>query len=244
MRISRIFNTGALTSGQELELEAQAASHLTRVLRLQAGAELVLFNGDGNEYPAHIVRVQRQRAWVHIDDVVRIDKESPLKIHLCQGISKGERMDYTIQKAVELGVTHITPLITEYVSVQLKADRLVKRLNHWQGIVQSACEQCGRNVLPQIDPPEKFDIWIQNDISTDKNIVLIPGATHTLKTLDTPKAGVCLLIGPEGGLSQNEILQSQQRGFKGIKLGPRVLRTETAALTAISIIQNTWGDLA
>lgn len=244
MRISRIFQAGPLASGQELELAAQAASHLTRVLRLQVGAELVLFNGDGHEYPAHIVRIQRQRAWVLIDNALLVDNESALKIHLCQGISKGERMDYTIQKAVELGVTHITPLITEHVTVQLKADRLAKRLTHWQGIAQSACEQCGRNVLPVIDSPEKFDRWIQHINNASLNIVLAPDAENTLKTLAAPKAGVCLLIGPEGGLSQNEITQSQQQGFKGIRLGPRVLRTETAALTAISIIQNAWGDLA
>ena len=244
MRISRIYHPDSLSLNQELELEPQAASHLTKVLRLSADAELVLFNGDGCEYSARIIRIQRQRAWVCIHDSQVRDLESSLKIHLCQCISKGERMDYTIQKAVELGVTHITPLISEHVAIQLKADRLTKRLNHWQGIINSACEQSGRNSLPQIDPPEKLEQWIQAYDHDTTKLTLVPDATMTLKTLATPQQSFTLLIGPEGGLSQNEITLSEQFGFKGIKLGPRILRTETAAVTMISILQGMWGDLA
>lgn len=244
MRISRIYHPDSLSLNQELELESQAAIHLTKVLRLPVEAELILFNGDGCEYSARITRIQRQRAWVCIHDSQERDHESPLKIHLCQGISKGERMDYTIQKAVELGVTHITPLISEYVTVQLKADRLTKRLNHWQGIINSACEQSGRNRLPLLDPAEKFEQWIQTYDNNATRLTLTPDATTTLKTLDMPQQSFTLLIGPEGGLSQHEITLSEQYGFKGIKLGPRILRTETAAVTMISILQGMWGDLA
>jgi 16S rRNA (uracil1498-N3)-methyltransferase len=244
MRITRIYHPGVLSLEQEVELESQAATHLTRVLRIQQGAELTLFNGDGFEYKARISRIHRHHAWAVIMDKQAIDNESPLNIRLVQGISKGERMDYTIQKAVELGVTHITPIFSEHGTGQLKADRLEKRLRHWQGIVSSACEQCGRNRVPLIDPPEKFEQWIQGCNDATMKLTLAPDASATLKTLDRHEQDIILLIGPEGGLSNDEITLSQQYGFKSIKLGPRVLRTETAAVTIISIIQSLWGDLA
>lgn len=244
MRKIRIYHPGPLSVDEEVELDPKAATHLTRVLRLQLDAELVLFNGDGFEYKAGLSRIHRHRAWATVMNKQAVDNESPLKIHLCQGISKGERMDYTIQKAVELGVTHITPIFTEYGAVQLKADRLEKRIRHWQGIVSSACEQCGRNRIPVIEPPKKFENWIQTGDDASLKLTLAPDASTTLTSLDKRHQDIILLIGPEGGLSQDEIQLSQQHGFTSIKLGPRILRTETAALTVISIIQNCWGDLA
>jgi len=244
MRKIRIYHPAPLSIDEEVELETKAATHLTRVLRMQLGAELVIFNGDGMEYKARLSQIHRHRAWATVTHRQAVDNESPLTIRLCQGISKGDRMDYTIQKAVELGVTHITPIFTEHGTVQLKADRLEKRIRHWQGIVTSACEQCGRNRIPVIEPPEKFEHWIQACDDASLKLTLAPDASSTLQSLAKDHQDISLLVGPEGGLSQDEIQLSQQHGFTSIKLGPRILRTETAALTVISIIQNCWGDLA
>jgi 16S rRNA (uracil1498-N3)-methyltransferase len=243
MRTIRIYHPAPLTTGTEIELESQAATHLTRVLRIQSGTELMLFNGDGNEYRAAVTRIHRNHAWACILDAQVIDRESPLNITLCQGISRGERMDYTIQKAVELGVTTIVPVFTERGAVQLKGDRLEKRLKHWQAIVTSACEQCGRNRVPVVKPPTSFDEWITSCDKPLLKLTLDPNATRTLQSLSPEQQDMLLLTGPEGGLSPREIELSRQNGFTGIRLGPRVLRTETAALTALSIIQSLYGDL-
>lgn len=243
MRNIRIYHPKLLAIGQEIELEPKAATHLTRALRMPLDTILVLFNGDGFEYSARLNRIQRHRSWVIILDKQAINNESPLNIRLCQGISKGERMEYTIQKAVELGVTHITPLFTEYGTVQLKAERVEKRVLHWQGIANSACEQSGRNCIAIIDPPEKLDTWLQTYHDTSLKLTLAPDASTTLKSVSPVEKSITILIGAEGGLSQKEMALSHQHGFISVKLGPRILRTETAALTAISIIQNLWGDL-
>jgi 16S rRNA (uracil1498-N3)-methyltransferase len=243
MRKIRIYHPAPLTAGTEIELESQAATHLTRVLRIQQGSGLVLFNGDGNEYRAEITRTHRNHAWVSILGSQVVDRESPLNITLCQGISRGERMDYTIQKAVELGVTTIVPVFTEHGAVQLQGDRLEKRLKHWQAIVTSACEQCGRNRVPVVKPPTGFDAWISHAGKPALKLTLDPNASRTLQSLSAEQQDMLLLTGPEGGLSPREIELAEQNGFTGIRLGPRVLRTETAALTALSIIQNLYGDL-
>ncbi len=243
MRTIRIYHSGPLTAGTEIELEAQAATHLTRVLRVQHGTELMLFNGDGHEYRAVISRIQRNHAWATIEDAQIIDRESPLNITLCQGVSRGERMDYTIQKAVELGVTAILPIFTERGAVQLKEDRLEKRIRHWRGIVSSACEQCGRNRIPVIESPTSFDTWISSQDMPALKLTLDPNASSTLGSLQPGHKQILLLTGPEGGLSPREIELSYQHGFHGMRMGPRILRTETAAVTALSIIQNLYGDL-
>ncbi len=244
MRITRIYHPGPLSIDQEVSLEPQAATHLTRVLRIQPGTELTLFNGDGNEYTAVISRVQRHHAWANIINAQAVDRESSLNIRLVQGISKGERMDYTIQKAVELGVSSITPVLTERSTVQLKADRLEKRIRHWQGIINSACEQCGRNRVPVIETPLKLPQWLTQLEDTALKLTLQPNATETLNTITCTDNNIILLIGPEGGLSEDEIKLSNDKGFTSIRLGPRILRTETAAVTCLSIMQNCWGDLA
>jgi len=243
MRTTRIYHPGTLSIHQEVSIEPQAATHLTRVLRVQAGAELIMFNGDGNEYKAVVSRVQRNSAWANIIDAQSVDRESILNIHLGQGISKGERMDYTIQKAVELGVTSITPLLTEHSTVQLKADRIEKRIRHWQGIIDSACEQCGRNRVPVIETPVKLQQWLVQTGENALKLTLEPNATETFSNMTCTGTEIILLIGPEGGLSEHEIRLSSDNGFTGIRLGPRILRTETAAVTCLSIIQNRWGDL-
>ncbi len=243
MRTIRIYQSGALAIGTEIELETQAATHLTRVLRIKLGAELVLFNGDGSEYTARLTRVHRHQAWATILDAQAIDRESPLNIILCQGISRAERMDFTIQKAVELGVGAVIPIFTERGAVQLKGERLDKKLRHWQAVTQSACEQCGRNRVPVIEAATHFEQFIGRQDLPDLKLVLDPEANESLGSLLPGHRDIALLAGPEGGLSQSEIEICYENGFTGGRLGPRILRTETAALTALSIIQNISGDL-
>ena len=244
MRTSRIYYPEPLSTGIDIELESQAAIHLIRVLRAKTGTDVIIFNGDGNEYQASISRIERKRAWVKISHCIKTDRESPLNITLAQGISRSDRMDYTLQKAVELGVTRINPLFTEHCSVQLKADRIEKRLKHWQGIIISACEQSGRTRIPEISFPVTFDQWLENIPPEQTCLTLQPDASDSLQTINLPENNILLLVGPEGGLSQNEIRAANKQDFQGIRLGPRILRTETAALVAMSIIQLRRGDLS
>ena len=245
MRVTRIYHAGQLDFGQEIELESQAAIHLIRVLRLHENDHFILFNGDGNEYDATITRIHRNKAWARVNQHEAVTRESNLRIILGQGISKGERMDYTIQKAVELGVSQIIPIYTERGISPLNAEREQKRVRHWQGVIASACEQCGRNTIPVIAKPVKLNDWLPTLSNNEAlKLTLAPDADNHLKSISETPDNILLLIGSEGGLSENEIEFAREQGFKGIRLGPRVLRTETAALTAISILQNLWGDLS
>lgn len=242
MRIPRIYQPGLLQPGAETELAEDAANHVGRVLRMQTGAELVLFNGDGFNYPAHIVETGKKNVRVKLVAANNNPVESPLRIHLGQGISRGDRMDFAIQKAVELGVTEITPLFTERCGVKLDAERLQKRTEQWQKIAISACEQSGRSVVPTVHPALSLDKWLAQN-TNELKLTLDPWAKDTIKTL-TPVSALRLVIGPEGGFSDREVALTTQAGFVAVQLGPRVLRTETAALTAISALQLQMGDLA
>ena len=242
MRTSRIYHPEPLQANQEIQLKSQAGIHLTRVLRCKEGDELVLFNGDGHEYPATITRLHRNTVWVTVISKNTTSKESPLNITLVQAISKGERMDYTIQKAVELGVTTIIPLVTAR-SINLKPDRIQKKLQHWRGIISSACEQCGRNIIPEIMTPSLLSQWLVDNENNSINIMLAPGAKTNLSSINYSQEKINLLIGAEGGLSTEEISLCQRNGLTAVNMGPRVLRTETAAITALSVIQFNWGDL-
>ncbi|HEC30257.1 MAG TPA: 16S rRNA (uracil(1498)-N(3))-methyltransferase [Gammaproteobacteria bacterium] len=244
MRITRIYHPEELASGQEVELEAQAATHLTRVLRAKEKTSVILFNGNGSEYHTMITRIHRNRAWVKIQSYEIVNRESSLDITLAQGISRGERMDYTLQKAVELGITRFIPLYTERSITRLEAGRLEKRLKHWRGIAISACEQSGRNVIPEISNPENLDTWTTSTEKPSLRLVMEPVATCNLNGITFQNENIILVIGPEGGLSKNEIHLCTQQGFTGIRMGPRILRTETAAVSALSIMQGLWGDLA
>ena len=243
MRNTRIYHPDELATGQEVELEAQASTHLTRVLRAKEQMPVTLFDGSGSEYAAHIIKIQRNRTWVRIKSVETISRESPLDISLAQGISRGERMDYTIQKAVELGVSRIIPLFTERSIARLKPDRLHKRQKHWHGVAVSACEQCGRNVVPDINEPDNLDQWVSASEKTSLRLIMDPEATVSINDTAYQGEKIILIIGPEGGLSDREIDLCRKQGFTGVRMGPRVLRTETAALTALSLIQGLWGDL-
>lgn len=242
MRIPRVFLPDPIFVDKHQALSADACKHLLTVLRLKDGHPIILFNGDGNEYSASLRVESKRHATAYVETQISINVESPLPIHLGQGISKGERMDFVLQKSVELGVTEITPLITERCPIKLNTERWEKKHQHWQKVIISACEQCGRNVLPVLHEPISLQEW-QQQSTQQLRITLHPQAEKRMQDLKPEQHGFRLLIGPEGGLSDNEIYQSGENGFASALLGPRVLRTETAALAAISVLQSHFGDL-
>ena len=241
-RIPRIYHPEPLQGRDELALHEQAAQHVAKVLRLGVGAPLVLFDGHSGQYQANILAVERREVRVRLGEFEAVDIESPLPITLAQGVSKGERMDFTIQKAVELGVSRIVPLDTERSVVNLKGERRDKKMAHWQGVIISACEQCGRNRLPELLPWQALDSWLAQP-PAGIGLLLDPRASEGLTRLPRPEA-VTILIGPEGGLSDKERSTAYQLGYHGLRLGPRVLRTETASLSAIAVLQAHWGDFS
>lgn len=240
MRTIRIFTDCSIANGTEVTLTGSAANHVAKVLRRAVGDDITLFNGDGHEYIGEIKNLDKKTVSVEITDSKHPDRESPLAIHLGQVISRGDRMDYAIQKAVELGVTEITPLFSERCEVKLKGDRLEKKLKHWQQIAISACEQSYRNILPKIHMPIDASDWAQKQ-HQELKLVLHPHSPIKLSTKEKPK-NVCILIGPEGGFSETEIKFIGEKNFESIALGPRVLRTETAPIAALSVLQYEWGD--
>ena len=242
MRIPRIYHSSAVALNQEFALDDEAANHVGRVLRMPVGSALQLFNGDGYNYSAHISSSDKKRLLVIATAQLDNPVESPLKIHLGQGISRGDRMDFAIQKAVELGVSEITPLFTERCGVKLDADRLEKKREQWQKIVISACEQSGRSVVPPVHMPVTLEKWLGQADNCLK-LTLDPWTSATIKQL-SPTDRLRLVIGPEGGFSDREVAATTLAGFQPVRLGPRVLRTETAALTAIAALQLQLGDLA
>lgn len=243
MRIPRIYLPQSLTADSEVELDANALRHVVQVLRLKTGHPLILFNGEGGEYAAELTRVEKRRATAHITGFQDISRESSLFTHLGMGISKGERMDFALQKAVELGVNEISPLFTEHCVVQLNDKRALKKQEHWQAVIISACEQSGRNTLPVLNVPQSFQHWL-NIASSTTRLILDPVANVALSTVTPAATGVTLAIGPEGGFSQVEVDQALESGFINVSLGPRVLRTESAAIASLAAIQAMWGDLA
>ncbi|EXJ16022.1 16S rRNA (uracil(1498)-N(3))-methyltransferase [Imhoffiella purpurea] len=241
MRIPRIHAEIDLAVGTTPTLPVGPSRHLAQVLRLGPGAPLILFNGDGFDYAARILSLQKQGTRVAVESVSPEEPQAPLAIHLALGISKGERMDYALQKAVELGVGAIRPLFTERSQVRLEGDRLERRLEHWNGIVVAACEQSGRRRLPRLETADRFESWLASP-RTGSGLLLDPTASVNLTELERPATSVNLLIGPEGGLSPRERERAGEAGFQGVRLGPRILRTETAPLAAIAVIQALWGD--
>jgi 16S rRNA (uracil1498-N3)-methyltransferase len=224
------------------ELPPEQSHHAAHVLRLAAGDAVIAFDGRGNEYAAMIERIGKSGVTLTLGEPQAVDRESPLEVTLAQGISSGERMDYTIQKAVELGVSAIQPLATERSVVRLGAERAAKRLAHWQGVVVAACEQCGRNRVPQVLPVAPLATWLGSMSANALRFTLTPGAARRLRELGRPAAPIVLLAGPEGGLSAREHDDAVAAGFTPIRLGPRVLRTETAAVAALAAMQTLWGD--
>lgn len=239
----RLFIPQPISDGEELCLDGEQGHYLSRVLRLKPGSEVLLFDGSGYEYPSLVTEVHRKRVLLQAGTAILRNIESPLQIRLVQGISRGERMDFVIQKATELGVHRITPVLTEYSVVKLPADRAAQRLMHWNKIAQSACEQCGRSKIPVIDEPSVLHDFLRGSTSAQCRLLLQTSATTSLQQIDRPESAIDLLIGPEGGISDTEAEMLFDAGFKAVSLGPRVLRTETIALAAMAILQAKWGDL-
>lgn len=242
MSLTRIYQPISLAINTFLRLDEQASHHVARVLRLKEGDEIAVFNGDGGEFCAIITQVAKKNVDVEIKNFLSRNMESPLNICLAQGIARGEKMDWIIQKAVELGVKKIVPLLTERCNVQLNHERIQKRIEHWQSVIISACEQSGRNVVPEIVVPQPLDKWLFQN-KADIRIVLSPHATKkSLPEKIESTQSISILIGPEGGLSEQEIKKATLKKFIPMQLGPRILRTETAPIAALAILQSRYGD--
>lgn len=243
MRKIRFYSEQILAVGVEIVLSDSATAHAARVLRMVEGDGVVLFNGDGHDYAGVLVSVKKNTVVATITAREAVASESPLNITLLQGISSGDRMDYTIQKAVELGVKHIQPISTERSVVKLNTARAEKRVLHWQQVVHSACEQSGRAFVPTVYPPQSLHQWLaDNPDKNDRRLLLNPIGAKRFSQLDKPNQAIQLLIGAEGGLTPSEMQLASANGFESILLGPRVLRTETAAVAMISAMQALWGD--
>lgn len=238
--MTRLYLPAVLTEGETVALPEAVARHAVQVLRLGPGAPLTLFNGAGGEFEAVLDSVGKRAAAVRVGAHREVERESSLALTLAQCISKGERMDYTLQKAVELGAQRIVPLLSSRSVVKLDAQRWQKKQEHWQGVVIAACEQCGRNRLPELLPVQTLSSWLAD--SQGLRLVLAPGGAQTLRELASV-AAASLLVGPEGGLSEGEIDEALRQGCVLVGLGARVLRTETAGVAALAAIQALWGDL-
>tara|TARA_R110000772_G_scaffold30532_23_gene75766 strand:- start:3920 stop:4651 length:732 start_codon:yes stop_codon:yes gene_type:complete len=240
MRVSRVYTDQELVSGSEITLDGQQAHYLSKVLRLKANAKLILFNGDGFEYPSTIQELSKNSIVVEIHERQLVNSESPLYTILGLGLSRGERMDLAIQKCTELGVNEIIPLFTEFSEVKLQGERLQKKIQHWQQIAISACEQSGRTHLATVHAPQALSAWCSS-LDCPLKLIFEPGKATRL-----PARGnitkVALMIGPEGGFSDQELGLADKNGFQALSLGPRILRTETAPIAALSALQLLWGD--
>ena len=243
MRIPRIFVPHPLQPGRDVELPAQAGEHLVRVLRLERGHPLRLFDGHGREYEGEIATLGKRAVGARVlAEIAVADIESPLRITLAQGIARGEKMDWILQKATELGVARIVPLVTHRTEVRLDAERAPKRLAHWQAVLASACEQSGRNRIPGLAEPVKLHEWAAG-LGEDAGVRLVLDPRRGVRARELEvQAHATLVVGPEGGLSEQDLATLAQASFRGLRLGPRILRTETAGLAAIAALQAIHGD--
>ena len=242
MSLPRFYCREALAPGARVELPEPVARHAVRVLRLPPGAPMVLFDGRGGEYPARIERIERDRVLAELGGWDDVERESPLAVTLVQALQAGEKMDFTIQKAVELGVRDFVPVASRRSVLRLDGERAGRRVAHWQGVAAAACEQCGRNQVPLVAPLEKLAAWLARPAPAGAlRLMLAPDAEVTLADL-APAGAVQLLVGAEGGLDPEEIVAARHAGFRAVRLGPRVLRTETAGIAALAALQALWGD--
>lgn len=244
MRIPRIYVPQPLRPGREVELPVQAGEHIARVLRLDRGHPLRLFNGDGGEYAGELASLAKRSVTARVlESATAPERESPLRITLGQGIARGEKMDWILQKATELGVARVVPLITDRTEVKLDAERAERRLAHWEAVLASACEQCGRNRLPELAEPMKLADWAASlGEEAGLRLALDPHGDVAARDLVLGTQAT-LAVGPEGGLSEHDLATLDQAGFRGLRLGPRILRTETAGLAALAALQAIHGDL-
>ncbi len=244
MRIPRIYTHQSLHPGHDVLLPEQAGEHVARVLRLERGHPLILFNGDGHEYDAQLSVLAKRAVGARIMAVRAVDRESSLSLTLAQGVARGEKMDWILQKATELGIVRIVPLVTERTEVKLDEERAERRRAHWMSVIAGACEQCGRNRLPALEPPQRLDLWLGSltDASALR-LALLPEGGITLRQLPPLQHGAMLAVGPEGGFSGHDSALLEQAGFLGLRLGSRILRTETAGVAALAALQALYGDL-
>jgi 16S rRNA (uracil1498-N3)-methyltransferase len=242
MSIPRFHVSIPLTVPGTLDLPESVAHHALRVLRLHSGDAVTLFNGKGGEYAARITATGKHDVTVAIERHDPVERESPLPVTLVQAVSSGDRMDLTIQKAVELGVSRIVPVESERCVVRLKGERAEKRAAHWRQVVISACEQCGRNRIPEVRMIAPLDVWLAAEADGAQRWMLLPGADTALRDLPRSRKPVELLVGPEGGLTDTEAEAARRAGYQPVRLGPRVLRTETAAPALLAALQALWGD--
>lgn len=241
MRIPRFYQANPqLAVGESFELDDDAVGHIARALRMRSGQQIVLFNGDGRDYYATLENVAKRSVSAFIDSCSEPTRQSPLSVELGQGISRGERMDYCVQKTTELGLNRLTPLFTERCEVKINAERQTKRQQHWQQVAISACEQSLRSDIPCIEAPDQLQHWLEN-CQADLKFVLHHHSEAPLSELPKPSS-IALLIGPEGGLTEDEVNRAQAQGFIPLTLGPRVMRTETAPVAAMAVFQYLWGD--
>lgn len=241
MTSHRFFVPQPLQLNDELALETAVSRHISSSLRIGIGETITLFNGRGGEYSAQIVNVTKKCVLVAINDYCDTNRESTLNVHLAIVMSRGDRMDYAIQKVTELGVTRITPLYSERCEVKLEADRASKKLNHWQLVVTSACEQCGRNITPVVETPIALNQHLAED-HADLQLILDPAGSSLPPSVSVP-GSVNLLTGPEGGFSPAEVALAESHGYRTIRLGPRIFRAETAPVVGLGLLQSLWGDL-
>jgi 16S rRNA (uracil1498-N3)-methyltransferase len=243
MRLTRVYVDVELQAGRRLTVEGSAGNHIARVLRLRVGDTLTLFNGQGGEYSGSIEEIRRETVVVSILESRDVDRESPCQLTLAQGISRGERMDWVVQKATELGVWQIAPIFTERSIVQLDEKQASRKLQHWRSIAVAACEQSGRNRVPQITQPVGLYELLEKRTSSGTALLLSPGAPLRMADLASAGTQITVLIGPEGGLADVEQQAAVKSGFTPVRLGPRVLRTETAAVCALTLLQQKFGDI-
>lgn len=237
----RFYCNRPLAIGTEVALDDGAAHHALRVLRLRAGDEVTLFGGNGGEFSG-LLRVDGRRVMVGVGAHDPVERESPLAITLVQGLASAERMDYAVQKAVELGVAGVQPVVTARSVSKLDDARADKRVAHWRQIAIASCEQCGRNRLPDIHPPRALHGWLALPSNASLRLLLAPDAGETLADLPKPTGGIDVLVGPEGGLTNAEATAALSAGFRAVRAGPRILRTETAAPAALAALNTLWGD--
>ena len=242
MRIPRLYIDTSLSSGSVITLTKDKAHYLSHVLRMKSGAAIRLFNNTGNEFDASISELNKKTAQIEVRNEYKSDNESSFKITLCLAVSRGQHMDYSIQKAVELGVHKIIPVVSEFSNVKLQADRLQNKITHWQKIIISAAEQSGRNRLPELTMPISFNECLAADIPKPQ-LILQPDSLQSMQSIELNNHELSLMIGPEGGFSETEVQQAVEQGTISVKMGPRILRAETAVVTALSNAQQLWGDL-
>jgi 16S rRNA (uracil1498-N3)-methyltransferase len=244
VRLTRVHCAAPLAVGGELALPQTAASHVARVLRLRAGDALVVFDGRGAEFRSEVASIAGGAVRVRLLEPLGARPESPLAVTLVQAISRGERMDWTLQKATELGAIAIAPVMAARSVVRLDARQAEAKLRHWQAVVIAACEQAGRSRLPELLPPEWLREHFARAAGPESRLVLDPDADTELAAMPSPDGTVQLLVGPEGGFDADELTAARAAGYRAARLGPRVLRTETAGIVAMAILQSRWGDLA